>query len=200
MDRGMMEFYRNALQGVITNSPLCAEYKGEWRACGDDKEKMVKLVLRQQSLPFFMTYCNQGKGLTKEYILRTFPEFINGRREILDADLVNGYTYRIHVANEGEITAVSDVNAFMWCDCVTVNVEAGRCPLFYIGCNSEVHLILNGCDSPKVYLFDNSKLVIDDADETCSLMVYKYSDDAIVETGKYCLIEKLKVFRKELRL
>lgn len=197
----MMEFYKNALQGTLTKSPLCAEYKGEWRACGDDKEKMVKLVLRQQSLPFFITHCYRGKGLTKEYILDTFPEFINGNRQIMDADLVEGYTYSLDVANDGVSKAVSDVNAYMWCDCLDVEIDAGRCPRLYVGCNSEIHLYLNGCDSPHIYLFDDSKVIIEDADETCSLVVYQYSNEAMVEEGKYSLLgNNLKIFRKELRL
>ena len=40
----MFDFYKNSLQGVLTN-PLCADYRDEWRACGNDKEKLVKLVM-----------------------------------------------------------------------------------------------------------------------------------------------------------
>ena len=96
MDNGMLAFYKAALQGEIT-APLCAEYKNEWRKCGDDKEKLVKLVMRQQSLPYFITHCYQGKGLSKEYIIKNFSDFINGKRPILDADLVKGYSYALYV-------------------------------------------------------------------------------------------------------
>jgi archaellum component FlaC len=40
---------------------------------------------------------------------------------------------------------------------------------------------------------------IEDLDENSEVVVYKYSDDAQVELGKFCL-GKVKVFRKELRL
>jgi hypothetical protein len=61
MDNSMMQFYKAALQGAITD-PLCIEYKNEWRACGDDKERLMRLGLRQQSLPYVITHCYQGKG------------------------------------------------------------------------------------------------------------------------------------------
>lgn len=200
MDKGMMDFYRHALQGALTNSPLCAEYKGAWRACGDDKEKMVKLVMRQQSLPFFIAHCYCGKGLTKEYILETFPEFINGKRPILDADLVKGYTYALYVAFDDVLSLSSDVSAYMWCNSPQVEIPTSKCPILYIGCGSEIHLVCNGFNTPSVYLFDDSKLVIDDADDTCSITVRKYSPSATVEIGKYCTTDSIKVFDKELRL
>ena len=199
MDKEMFDFYKYALQGAIT-SPLCADYKNEWRKCGDDKEKLVSLVLRQQSLPYFITHCYQGKGLTKEYILSAFGDYINGNRVILDADLVKGYTYSIYVAFNGICKPDNDVMAFMWCNSTNVEISTAKCPNLYVGANSEIHLTCDGYNSPHVYLFDDSKLVIDDADDTCSIVVYRYSDKATVERGKYCTTENLKVFDKELRL
>jgi hypothetical protein len=48
-------------------------------------------------------------------------------------------------------------------------------------------------------LFDNSKITSEELDEDSSVTVYKYSDGASVELGKYCL-GKVKAFDKELRL
>ena len=76
MEREMFMFYKNALSGALT-APLCADYTSEWRGCKDDKAKLVKLVMRQQSLPYFITHCYQGKGLSKDYILNNFREYIN---------------------------------------------------------------------------------------------------------------------------
>lgn len=195
----MLEFYKAALQGAITN-PLCDEYKGEWRRCGDDKESLVKLALRQQSIPFVITHCYQGKGLTKEYIKENFGEFINGKRKILDADMVQGYSYALYVDFKAVCKADIDVLVFMWCNSPQVELNIARCPILYVGAKSEIHLVCNGYNAPKIYLFDESKLVIDDADDTCSVTVYKYSKDADVEIGKYCTTKKVNVFDKELRL
>lgn len=195
----MFGFYKNALQGTITK-PLCAEYKNEWRACGDEKERLVKLVMRQQSLPYFMTHCYQGKGLTKDYIVDAFSDYVNAKRTIHDADLVKGYTYSIYVDYNDNCIVSTDVTAFMWCNDTNVVINATRCPILYVGCVSEIHLVCEGCNSPSVYLLDDSRLVIDDADDTCSVLVYRYSDKAVVERGKYCTCDNIKVFDKELRL
>jgi hypothetical protein len=50
-----------------------------------------------------------------------------------------------------------------------------------------------------VKLFDDSKIVLDDVDEESNVTIYKYSEKATVELGKFCLKEP-KVFPKELRL
>ena len=199
MDNEMFGFYRFALQGVLTD-PLCADYKNEWRACNGDKEKLVKLVMRQQSLPYFITHCYSGKGLSKEYILREFGDFTNGKRQILDADNVSGYTYSMFVAFNGICKPDNDVSAFMWCNDATLEINTAKCPVIYVGCGTELHLVCCGYNSPKIYLFDDSKLVIDDADDTSSIIVYNYSDKASVDVGKYCTTQNLKVFPKKLRL
>lgn len=195
----MLEFRKNALQGVLTN-PLCADYRNEWRRCGDEKDKLVRMVMRQQSLPYFITHCDKGKGLSKQYILDNFGDYINGKRPILDADDVKGYSYGLYVAFDGVFKAVDDVLAFMWCNSPHVEIPKTKCPVFYCGCNTEMHLVCDGYNSPKVYLFDNSKLIIDDADDSSQIVVYSYSDTADVEGGKYCTTKNIKLFRKELRL
>ena len=198
MDSSMLEFYKAALQGAIT-TPLCDEYKGEWRRCGDNKESLIKLALRQQSIPYVITHCYQGKGLTKEYIKENFGEFINGKREILDADMVRGYSYALYVDFKADCKPDNDVLAFMWCNPAQVEINVAKCPILYVGAKSEIHLVCNGYNTPRIYLFDESKVVIDDSDETCNVTVYKYGSHATVEIGKYCL-GKVKIFNKQLKL
>jgi hypothetical protein len=64
---------------------------------------------------------------------------------------------------------------------------------------SNVHLIGDGYNNVNIKLFDKSKVTIEDLDENSEVVVYKYSDEAKVELGKYCL-GKVKVFEKDLRL
>ena len=199
MKNEMFDFYKFALQGALTN-PLCADYKNEWRACNGDKDMLVKLVMRQQSIPYFITHCNNGKGLSKEYILNEFGDYINGNKVIFDADGVKGYTYSLYVGYNGVCKPSEDVIALMWCSYNDLEIYTAKCPVIYVGCNSEVHVTLDGYNTPRFYLFDNSKLVIDDANETCSIIVYRYNKDAIIDGGKYCTTKSIKVFDKELRL
>ena len=66
MAQDLFNYYKHAL-----SNGLCSEYKGRWRACHDNKEQLVKLVMAQQSLPHFIHYCYNGMGLSKEYIQET---------------------------------------------------------------------------------------------------------------------------------
>lgn len=198
MDKEMFDFQKNAIMGKIAQ-PLCADYKSALRQCGDDKEMLVRLALQQQSLPYLSHACYANLGLTKEYILDNFGDYINGKRTFDDVEGVNGYKYQLYVAFKGNFKAVADVTSLMWCDNTIVNVETSKCPLFYISNKSEVHYVLDGFNSIRIYLFDESKVVIDDADETCDVIVYKYGNRATVEIGKYCL-GKVKIFNKQLKL
>lgn len=194
MAQDLFNYYKHAL-----SNGLCSEYKGRWRACHDNKEQLVKLVMAQQSLPHFIHYCYNGMGLSKEYIQETFGDYINGNAVINDADGVDGYTYSLYVGFKGVFKATVDVLSLMWCTNTHVTIETSKCPVIYVGCGSHVHLSLDGYNCPHIYLFDDSKVTIDDADEDSKVVIYKYSDNAQVELGKYCLAD-VKVFNKKLKL
>lgn len=194
MAQDLFNYYKHAL-----SNGLCSEYKGRWRACHDNKEQLVKLVMAQQSLPHFIHYCYNGMGLSKEYIQETFGDYINGNAVINDADGVAGYTYSLYVGFKGVFKAATDVLAFMWCSNTSCTINVAKSPVIYFGCGSHIHLSLDGYNCPHIYLFDDSKVTIDDADEDSKVVIYKYSDKAQVELGKYCLAN-VKVFNKELRL
>lgn len=194
MAQDLFNYYKHAL-----SNGLCSEYKGRWRACHDNKEQLVKLVMAQQSLPHFIHYCYNGMGLSKEYIQETFGNYINGNSVINDADGVDGYTYSLYVGFKGDFKAAVDVLSLMWCNNTNVTVETSKCPVIYVGCGSHVHLSLDGYNCPHIYLFDDSKVTIDNADADSKVVIYKYSDKAQVELGKYCLAN-VKVFDKQLKL
>lgn len=199
MEGQMLTFKRNALLGNISGQPLCADFKSAWRRCGNDKEMLMRLALSQQSLPFLSHACYEHMGLTKQYIVNNFSEFINGRRTFDDVEGVQGYTYQMYVDFKDDFKAAADVTSLMWCSSPQVEIEACKCPVVYISNSSDVHIVCDGYNSLHVYLFDNSRVTIDDSDENSEVVVYKYSDDAQVELGKYCL-GNVKVFDKELRL
>ena len=191
----LLRYYKNSIIGG-----LCDEYKGYWRAASNDKQKLMKLVLSQQSLPHFLHHCWNGEGLSKKYILDNFGEYINGRDIIYDADGVQGnYTYQLYV-DYNDTAEPADINAFMWCDDAVVEMPTSRCATFYVGCNTTLHLSMNGYNNARIYLFDTSEVVFEEADKTCSATVYEYSDQCVTQLTKYCLSEKIKVHRKQLRL
>ena len=195
----MFSFYKAALSGEIT-TPLCTEYKSAWRKCGNDKEMLVRLVMKEQSLPFFFAHCYQGKGLSKEYLLKEFGEFLNGKYTGIDVDNVKGnYKTELYVGHNDVLSVSDDVLAVMWSTIPSLSFPTCKAAKIYCGCGSEVHLTCDGFNSIIVMLFDDSKVILDDVDEESTVTIYKYSDNASVWKGKYCL-GKVKIFEKELRL
>jgi hypothetical protein len=200
MEDEMLKYKKNALLGNISAEPLCQAYKQAWRSCGDDKGMLVRLAMKQQSIPHFSTACYKKLGLTKEYIKENFKDYINGHI-LNDCDDVKGYTYALYVDwnYDNDLDVKTDVSSLMWCVDTNVIVPKCKCPTLYISNGSKVCLVCEGYNSVNVKLFDDSVLIIDDIDENCDVVVYKYSDSAKVEKEKFCL-GSVKVFQKELRL
>ena len=199
MEDEMLTFKKNALLGKISAEPLCMQYKQAWRACGNDKELLVRLALSQQSIPYLSHACYESMGLTKEYILNNFGELINGKRTFENVEGVDGYTYQLYVGYDKDFEITADVTSLMWCNGSQIVIKPTKCPTVYISNKSKVRLVCDGYNTVNVKLFDESELIVEDMDENSEVVVYKYSDKASVELGKFCLKEP-KVFNKELRL
>lgn len=194
MDR-LQTYYKNAL---LAN--LCSEYKNRWKTASQDKKALFQLAMSQQSLPHLMTFAYNGKGLPKEYLEREFCDYINGKYKAIDADGVqDNYVTTLHVGIQGISEACGDVLAFMWANVPLLKIDACKCPKIYIGCKSNVNMSLQGYNSITVMLFDESKVKIDECDETCSVNIYKYGQKAHVDIDQFCLA-KVKIHEKQLRL
>lgn len=195
MDKEMFSFYKEAL---LNN--LCDEYKGYWKSAGEDKEKLVSLCLAQQSIPFFASYCYWHKGLSKEYILKEFADYVNGR-ELYDCDGVHGYTYGLFVDHHANVMPLKvDISHFIWCEGITIEVEETKCPTIYVSNTSNIHLVCGGYNNIRIMLFDDSTIHLDDVDDESTIRVFRYNKNANVIQEKYCLSNDIKVFDKELRL
>lgn len=153
----------------------------------------------QQSIPYVADFSYRGLGLSKEYILANFADYINGKYIVEDADMLRGYTYALYVGLSKAMSIVVNVSHFMWCDC-TIAIPLTKCPVIYVSNKSHISLTCDGCNSPFIYLFDESSVTIEDADESCHIVIYKYSKKSKVKQGKFSLSPKVKIFNKELRL
>jgi hypothetical protein len=160
---------------------------------------LVRLALMQQCIPYLSHACYERMGLTKEYILNNFDELINGKRTFENVEGVDGYTYQLYVGYDKDFDIIADVTSMMWCNNIQIVVKATRCPTIYISNDSDISLVCEGFNTINIKLFDESKVTVQDVDEDSDVIIYKYSDKASVELGKFCLKEP-KVFNKELRL
>lgn len=197
----LLEFKKNAILGKVSGQPLCEEYKAAIRKCGNDKEMLVRLALKQQCIPYLSCACYNHLGLTKDYVKREFKDYINGY-VFNDCDDVQGYTYALYVDwdYENDLDVKTDVASIMWTVGANIIVPQTKAPTIYISNKSKVHFVCEGFNSVRVYMFDKSELTIEDCDNDCSVTILKYSDKCKVERGKFCLSEKIKEFNKELKL
>lgn len=195
MNGELFKYYKAALV-----NGLCSDWKGYWQAAGDDKLKLITLAMSQQAIPHVVSYAYNGIGITKEYIETEFKDYINEKTRILDADGVDGYTYALYIAQNRILRPSVDVSSLMWCKDITLELKTAQCGFIYVSNNSDIRLVMDGFNSPRIYIFDESTITIEDADETCSATIYKYSDKCKVNYGKYCLSKRIKQFNKELRL
>ena len=199
MDKEMIDFTRNALLGNISGQPLCASYKAALRQCGDDKEMLVRLALQQQSMPYVSTACYKRLGITKEYIMDNYVDYINGNKTFEDVEGVSGYTYQMYVGYDKELIITSDVTTLMWCNDICIKVPETKCPTIYVSNNSNVHLHCEGFNSVNIKMFDESCVIIDNLYKNSDVIVYKYSNNADVKTMNNCF-GCVKIFNKQLKL
>lgn len=195
MDKNFFKFLKDA----YTNG-LCNEYRDEIRNCHEDKLQLIRLAMRQQSIPWIATKLHDGV-LTKRYVKNAFGAYLNGF--ILDdCDEVNGYKYTWYVDYDYDYDIVVDVDVMhvSFTKDARIIVPITKCPIIYVSNKSDVHLVCEGYNSVKVYVFDESKVTIDDSDETCDILVYRYSDNCELSKGKYCLCKNINDYRKKLRL
>lgn len=194
----LLKYKKNSILGNISGQPLCQDYLTAWRKCGDDKEMLVRLALKQQSLPHFSTACYNKLGLSKEYVLRNFGDYINGKRTFDDVEGAKGYTYQLYAGYDDDFDIMADVTSLMWCKC-GVNIHKTKCPTIYVSNYSNITFSCEGYNSIRIYLFDESSITIDDTDDSCEVLVYKYSNRANVDVGKFCFAN-MKIFYKQLKL
>lgn len=190
--------YFDFLKDAYT-SGLCDEYRSEIRKCGGDKHQLIRLAMRQQSIPYIATKMREGV-ITKQYLLNAYSGFLNGFI-LNDCDDVSGYTYAWYVDYDydNDLLVETDVAHISYTVGASVVVPNTKCPILYISNRSNVHLVLEGYNSVKIYLFDESKATIEDMGDESEIIVYKYSDKCVVNKGRYCF-GRVSEFNKKLKL
>lgn len=83
---------------------LCGKYKDKWDSCKDKKE-LIDLVLDSNGVEFLADAMTFGWGVSPEFILREFPDFINGHYQRKKG----GYTSELYVKPHGVIKLRSTI-------------------------------------------------------------------------------------------
>jgi len=191
--------YFNFEKQAYGENGLCAEYKNELRRCHQDTSRLVALSLRQQSIPWMATKIRE-RLIPLDYIKTMWKDYINGY-VFHNLDGVDGYTYTWYVDYDydNDICAREDVVHITHTVGPTVVIPETKCPVIYVDNHSDVHIVCEGYNMPKFYLFDNSRITIEDTDEESNIIVYKYSGECKVKTERFCLCS-VREFDKELRI
>lgn len=192
MEQDLFYFFKNSL-----TRNLCEDYKKEWKLCKSDKEKLINLAMRQQSIPYFATAMYEGWGLSVDYLVKEFGDYMNGKCLLHDCDEVKGYSYSIYADYSGYIILDADVCHIIRSE-ATIGVDEFKAPIIYLSNGSDVDIQNDGSNSIIVYMFDESKVRFPYIDEHTTVTVFKYSENAQV-TFDEC-DGKLRVHKKQLKL
>lgn len=187
----MERFLQNAIQ-----RGLCDEYIQEWSSVFNDKEKLVSLCLRQQSIPYLATSVYEGWGLSIPYILSSFAPYINNGYKLLDCDKVKNNFYELYVQHTIKHELDCEISHYLNCRGEVI-IPSYKCANLYISNKSKINIKLSGYNFLFVYIFDESEINIDLIDETSKVVVYKFSESAVVESNGW---KNIKVANKKLVL
>lgn len=190
----LQEYYKNAIL-----QDLCTKYKEMWKSA-TDKEQLVRLALMQQSIPHWLTFAYNKQGLTKDYVENEFQDYINEKYTAIDVDGVTGnYKTNLYIGFKAILKPMSDILVLAWANMPLVQIKPTMATKIYVGCKSNVNIQPQGYNTITLMMFDESKVTIDECDNTNDITIYKYSNDAWVETDKFCLAN-IKTFNKKLKI
>ena len=89
---------------------LCGQYKTMWDACRNKKD-LIDMALDANGVEFMADSIEFGWGLSKEYLIKEFGDFINGKYQRNRG----GYKSRMYVGYEEDITIDSTITLLVGC-------------------------------------------------------------------------------------
>ncbi len=135
MDNELLKLKRNAVM-----LGLCGQYKDLWNGCKSKKD-LIDTAIDVNGIEFMADSIAFDWGLSKEFILTEFGEYINGKyqrnRDGYSSELCAG-------VKNNTISVRSTLNLFAYCDDVTIFIPEGRFCRIYLAKCSNVHIKNDG--------------------------------------------------------
>lgn len=192
MDSEMIIFFKEARK-----RDLCVSFAQKWVKLRE-KDEFVDFCLLPQAIPYMAVSMYEKWGLSKDYLLREFPNYINGkyissRNDGIDANaefwvdfsdieyLLKNQLYHITYTKNSKFT-----------------IEQTKCPIINVSNNSDVIIKCSKFNSIQVLIYDKSKVYIDAPDKSCKVLIEKYSDECEVDFDTDN--DNIKVVRKKLEI
>lgn len=107
---------------------LCEIYKKKWDEC-ESKKELIDMALDANGIEYLADFFSFGWGLSPEYILKEFHDYINGAYQRSS----NGYTGELFVLNKKTISVRSTLNLLVECDCTVIVPASVVCKIYVCG-------------------------------------------------------------------
>lgn len=130
---------------------LCGEYGELWNAA-EDKEQLMLMALSANGLQFLAESFANTWGLTTEYAVKTFGQYMNGQYLCKQ----NGYTTEMYCSFEGEITARATATLVVASN-ATIKTPRGRAVQIHLSGKNNVVIDCDG--SCRLYVYGNDNTV-----------------------------------------
>lgn len=133
---------------------LCEKYREKWDACAS-KKQLVDMALDSNGIEFMADAIAFGWGLSKEYLMQEFGEFMNGfyRRQ------EEGYASEMYIGAHEVLSAESTLLLIGYCDDIEIEIPEHAVCRIYICGGSSVRIENNGKVELLVYGAGNNIVV-----------------------------------------
>lgn len=168
-----MQYFK--IQALARN--LCRDYVDQWANCLNDKDKLLRLVLKPQSISYFALSMQEGWGVDKEYIKIDFEDYINGK--YICENIIPNVSGELFCDFEFDNYFDLKANQNLLIGCkgeITVN------EVKFLGINAcqNTNITLIPCDYSiiEINIFDNSVVDLQDVPENSRINVNLYGKKA----------------------
>lgn len=134
--KSILELKRKALA-----MGLCGDYKEKWGNSTTHRD-IIHLATDVNGADFLCASAEKGWGLSKDFILQNFPEYINGKY-IARQGKDKGYTSEIFIGYSGKITARTTILIVLYSD-ATVQVPKNHVCKIFAARNPNINIQCEG--------------------------------------------------------
>lgn len=192
MDSEMILFFKEARK-----RSLCESFAQKWVKLRE-KDDFVDFCLLPQAIPYMAVSMYEKWGLSKDYLLREFPKYINGkyisaRVDGIDANaelFVDFSDVAYHIKNSLYHISHTQKSIF--------HIKDTICPIIHISNNSDVIIGCNTFNNVTIKLYDKSKVYIDAPDKSCKVLIEKFSNECELDFDTNN--DNIKVVTKKLEI
>lgn len=169
---------------------LCVEYALKWAKI-KDKESLFALACVPQSCGYIARSIYEGWGVSIDYIINEFGDYINGKYVVNNLDGVKDATGAMYIKYNGKIdTPLCDITQFIGCEGTYIHIADGSAVTLHISNSSDIKLSLGNCNV-RIYLYDESTVDLGDISKDTKVSIAHYGNGKVLwEERGGCVINK----------